>query len=180
MLRSTYCKVNLRLIVGDWTNGVLFMWLCHVLKCRIHFQVTFEWLLGSGKERLFICRSMRSDIFTMYIFRIHYIPIGGILHILTYLGTCYILAYQIRHGVMWLTRLIIQSCFNHASLEHLYDLTTYKTLSKMFWCRKYYHSIAKYYNIQYCYDLAIKGGLVRRRIIYSHIRLATSKRKSFQ
>ena len=48
---STNCKVNLRLIVGDWTCSILFVWLCDILCdklsywCINHLLYYFRWLL---------------------------------------------------------------------------------------------------------------------------------------
>ena len=47
-VKSTYRKVNLRLIVGDWTSAILFGGLCHMLShhCIGHlYTCLLDWIL---------------------------------------------------------------------------------------------------------------------------------------
>ena len=46
-VKSTNCKINLILIVGDWTYAILFVGLCHMLSRRYIGQLyTIMWLLS--------------------------------------------------------------------------------------------------------------------------------------
>ena len=100
------------------------------------------------------------------------------------MGTCGILVYQIRHEVLSCGSpdRLIRSCINlhpHVSLKRSYDLTMCTMFSKMFQCRKYYYSIAKYCiakSTNYCYGLA---WCLHRRIVYSYLPIATFLSKAY-